>query len=279
MKPDIVLQSDMLDILFENRNKQYGAYALRRGYDRRMVLSLTGMISLVVLFASWNFYNNRNKPNSNSIFLSGKDSVDVIICTIPIEPPQPPPAAAPKAPRVQPATIKFTAPVIVKDPPKEDIIPMPDAIIDDVQIGNKTTDGDRSGTVNGTGEGVTGGTGNAPTQPIPEPVKEPAVLELAEVMPQFPGGTPALIRFLGKHLRVPEGKLESGERMRVPVKFIVSKEGKLIDIQFTENADEEYKSEIRRVLKKMPDWIPGSQHGKPVPVYFSIPVVFEVTDM
>lgn len=281
MRPDIVLQSDMLDILFENRNKQYGAYALRRGYDRRMVLSLTGMISLVVLFASWNFFNNNGKQDERSLLFTDKDSIVLTTVILPPETPKlpasPPPASKTTTPSVKQATIKNTTPIIVMDVPMT-TIPRVD-ILENAQSGISTTDGDHSGKVNGTGEGVTGGTGNAPTQPMPEPVEEPAVLELAEVMPQFPGGTPALIRFLGKHLRVPEGKLEAGQRMHVPVKFIVSKEGKLIDIQFTENAEEEYKTEIRRVLKKMPDWIPGSQHGKPVPVYFSIPVVFEVTDM
>ena len=281
MKPDIVLQSDMLDILFENRNKQYGAYALRRGYDRRMMLSLGGMLSLVVLFASWSYFNNGRKPDSQALGFTVKDSLVVIACPIlPPEKPASPPPARPKAPRVKPPTIQYTTPVIIKDPPKAPEVPPVDKLDDPgVQIGSSNSEGDGSGNVNGTGDGITGGTGKEPAPPAPEPVKEDKPVVLAEVMPQFPGGTPALIRFLSKHLRVPEGKLEAGERMRVPVKFIVSKEGKLIDIQFPENADEEYKSEIRRVLKKMPDWIPGSQHGKPVPVFFSLPVVFEVTDM
>ncbi len=159
---------------------------------------------------------------------------------------------------------------VVADPP-----PSTDQLEkDDAMISNTTTDGMKpDGTMQVTPS--TGDHGSGPVQPQPAmPEPEDKIWRSAEKMPEFPGGTAALIRFLGKHLRVPEDKLDAGERMRVPVKFVVDKDGMLTDVQFDETADEEYKSEIRRVMKKMPKWIPGIQNGKPVAVYFSIPIIF-----
>lgn len=146
------------------------------------------------------------------------------------------------------------------------------------QISDHTADGAKKQGDGTVVSGVPGGTGQEPAPP-PAPEPEPErILNFSERMPEFPGGNQALIRFLIKYLRVPEEKLEAGQRMRVPVKFVVDDTGQLTDVQFPETADEAYKTEIRRVMKKMPKWIPGSQNGKPVAVYFSIPIIFEVAD-
>jgi protein TonB len=280
MRADTVLQSDLLDILFEHRNKEYGAYTLRKEYDHRLMIALTAMFSLVILFFAWFFFNNNKNKDNTQIILPAEDSIVLRVVEIPrdpLPPPPPPPAMKPQPPV---ATIKSTPPVIVPDDVLPDPPPTTDQLDkDDALISNTTTDGEKpDGTM--PVSPATGDHGSGPGQPQPAMMSEPEdkVWKAVEKMPEFPGGTAALIRFLGKHLRVPEDKLEAGERMRVPVKFVVDKDGMLTDVQFAETADEEYKSEIRRVMKKMPKWIPGIQNGKPVAVYFSIPIIFEVTD-
>ncbi|NII25120.1 hypothetical protein HB364_08520 [Pseudoflavitalea sp. X16] len=83
-------------------------------------------------------------------------------------------------------------------------------------------------------------------------------------------------RFLGRHLRVPEEVIEPGQRVKVPVRFIVNKDGHLSGVEFITTADEAFKKEILRVVAKMPRWTPGSQGGKTVSVYCMIPIIFEV---
>jgi protein TonB len=97
-------------------------------------------------------------------------------------------------------------------------------------------------------------------------------------MPEFPGGMAALLRFLGRNLQVPEEGVAAGERVRVPVKFVVNREGQLTDVEFVAQTGEVFKKEILRVIKKMPRWKPGLQHGKAVAVYYTIPIIFEMTD-
>jgi protein TonB len=75
---------------------------------------------------------------------------------------------------------------------------------------------------------------------------------------------------------VPENVIEAGQRLKVPVRFIVNKSGELSGVEFLVQADESVKQEILRVMHKMPKWKPGSQNGKNVAVYFTIPLVFEV---
>jgi periplasmic protein TonB len=280
MKADTVLQSDLLDILFEHRNKEYGAYTLRKEYDHRLMIALTAMFSLVILFFAWFFFNNDRNRNNAQILPPAEDSIVLRVVEMPrdpLPPPPPPPAMKPQPPV---ATIKSTPPVIVPNDVVADPPPSTDQLEkDDAVISNTTTDGKKPDVTMQVSP-CSGEHGSGPVQPQPviAPEPEDKVWIAVEKMPEFPGGNAALIRFLGKHLRVPEDKLDAGERMRVPVKFVVDMNGMLTDVQFSETADEEYKSEIRRVMKKMPKWIPGIQNGKPVAVYFSIPIIFEVSD-
>lgn len=271
----------MLDILFENRNKEYGAYTLRKEYNYRLMLAITGMFSVVVVFFGWFFFNNNigGKQSGSALVIDSAMVLTQVI--LPNEPPPPTPPPPPGKPQPPVATIKNVTPLIVPDNLATDP-PPPVSQLDtsNAQIGDHTADGAKHQGDGAVVSGTPGGTGQEPAPP-PPPAPEPEpdrIVEFAEKMPEFPGGNQALIRFLSKYLRVPEEKLEAGQRMRVPVKFVVDRSGQLTDIQFPELADEEYKTEIRRVMKKMPRWIPGSQNGKPVAVYISIPIIFEVTD-
>lgn len=269
----------MLDILFEHRNKEYGAYILRKEYNYRLMLAITGMFSVVIAFFGWFSFNN----NDGGKQAASPVIIDSAMVLTQVElPKEPPPAATPPPPgKPQPpvATIKNVTPVIVPDDIASDP-PPPVSVLDtsNAQISDHTADGAKKQGDGTVVSGTPGGTGQEPAPP-PAPEPEPEkIFVSAERMPEFPGGNQALIRFLSKNLRVPEEKLESGQRIRVPVKFVVGNAGELTDVQFPETADEVYKSEIRRVMKKMPKWIPGSQNGKPVAVYFSIPIIFEVAD-
>lgn len=119
------------------------------------------------------------------------------------------------------------------------------------------------------------GTGNTlPNEPVESARQKDEVLVKAEIMPEFPGGQAALMRFLSKNLRVPEGALDPGQKLKILVRFVVGKEGELLTVQFPGTNGEVFRQEVTRVLNKMPKWKPGSQNGEKVSVYFTLPIIF-----
>lgn len=275
MKPDMILQSDMLDILFERRNKDYGAYSLRRNYNSRLIKALYAMLLLVLLFAGGYYW--AGKMEKGPAFLPAADKTEVILKVIDLEKPVEPKPLSTVPKKV--ATIKNLVPVIVPDPVKADPPPtMEELLKETAAISNTTSEGDvPTETTSPPPAREAGGTGTVPAAPPVEEEKE-RVLPVAEKMPEFPGGQEALRRFLGRNLRVPEEVLEPGQRVKVPVRFIVNKDGQLSGVEFMAAADEAFKKEIMRVVARMPRWVPGSQGGKTVAVYCMIPIIFEVSE-
>ncbi|AXY76037.1 energy transducer TonB [Paraflavitalea soli] len=273
MKPDMILQSDMLDILFEGRNKDYGAYNLRKDYNRRLMKAMCGTLLLVLLFIGGYYW--AGKMGKEAVFIPPPVETAVVLNVV--EPNKPEELKPPQEQPKKVATIKSVVPVIVPDHVQADPPPSIDELEKETAaIGTKTQEGETpTGPVSPPPATEPSGTGTAPA---PVPVEEDRILPVAEKMPEFPGGQDALRRFLGRHLRVPEEALEPGQRVKVPVRFVVSKDGQLSGVEFMGTADEAFKKEIMRVVAKMPRWIPGSQGGKTVAVYCMIPIIFEVSE-
>lgn len=272
MKPDMILSSDPLDILFEDRNKAYGAYALRKEYSRRLLMALCSIPIITGLF----WWGSLMNKAVHSGIMAAPEVIDVVMQKVTMEKPEPPKPL--EAPRQKPvATIKNTPPVIVPDHVKTDPTPVVDDLMkDDRAISDKTGEGAPPTSISSPASAVNTGTGNAP---VAEPVAAPPpVLQAAEQMPEFPGGIDGLRRFLGRNLRVPENVMEAGQQVKVPIRFVVSKNGELSNVEFLVQADEAFKNEILRVMSKMPKWKPGVQNGHNVAVYFAIPIVFEVAE-
>ena len=99
--------------------------------------------------------------------------------------------------------------------------------------------------------------------------------DAVDVLPSYPGGLDALRKFLQKHLETPD-ELQGGTNVSVRVKFVVDYTGKLKSFETIQS--DAYNKEVVRVLKKMPDWVPGKTKGENVSVYYVIPVRFEITD-
>jgi periplasmic protein TonB len=269
MNAEHILRSDVLDIIFENRNKQYGAYELRRQYDKRLYKALGITLGLVLSLVVWNYIQHNWNSNDNIAAAPFEIKDSTVLVKIYEEPEKPKPQQ-----EKPPASAKVTVPRIVPDKDAPDTIPtiddIKDKVISDVAVEGPpaTSDVQTAAPETPTGTG---------TAPVPEPA-EPDIFVAPEVYPEFPGGTSALLRFLGKHLQVPEEAMEAGQRVKVPVKFVVNKEGVLSDIEFPVPANEAFLKEIKRVMSKMPRWKPGSQHGRPVSVYFTIPIIFEIPE-
>ena len=101
--------------------------------------------------------------------------------------------------------------------------------------------------------------------------------DAVEVLPSYPGGMDALRKFLEKNLQTPT-EMENGETVSVRVKFVVDYTGKLKSFVTVLDGGEAYNKEVIRVLKKMPDWVPGKTRGENVSVYYIIPVKFTGAD-
>ena len=114
--------------------------------------------------------------------------------------------------------------------------------------------------------------------PVTAVVPDPSVpRNTADVMPAYPGGMDALRKFLQKNLQNPEDIAE-GEEVLVKIKFVVGYDGKLQGFDVVKDGGRAFNQEVVRVLKKMPEWIPGKSNGQNVAVYYTIPVRFMVSD-
>ena len=265
MKPELILKADMLDILFENRNKDYGAYTLRRDYNGRLMRGIAVMFSVVLLFIAGTYWKADKKSVGNLITFLGPDPE---LTKVEIEK-----FKIPDPPKVQrAASIQHNIPIIVKET-NTTVAELKD-LEKDVLIGNETREGPAP--VN-----------NAPSSPEPivapaapiEPPKEPEILTRSEIMPEFPGGDGAMRRFLQRNMRFDFENMEAGSRIEIRCRFVVDKDGKVKGIEITKTGGRnEFDKEVTRVLAKMPDWKPGSQNGRNVAVYFTIPVIVEVPE-
>ncbi|NLC50201.1 MAG: energy transducer TonB [Bacteroidales bacterium] len=115
--------------------------------------------------------------------------------------------------------------------------------------------------------------------PPPKPVEEEATDEIfvvVEKQPEFPGGTTALMKFLGDNIKYPVIAQENGIQGRVITNFVVERDGSISDVQVVRGQDPSLDKEAVRVIKTMPRWTPGQQRGKPVRVRFTLPVVFRL---
>ena len=269
MNAEKILGSDLLDIIFENRNKEYGAYVLRKQYNHRlgnalliMMAALAGVIALNYLSVD----RSKNRGGLPSVF-----SIDSAVLLTEIKLHQDPPHPVENKSRPPSSLPQFTVPMIVQSTVVSDSFPVAE------EIKGKMTNASVTGGPDFNNE-------NAPVSPTPTPSgnaqsqTKRVIIDNPEIFPEFPGGKTALLRFLTRNLRVPEEAITTPQRVRVTVEFVVDKDGSLSDIQFPSLTDAAFKDEILRVLSKMPKWRPGLQHGKEVAVQFSIPIIFEIPE-
>ncbi len=271
------LKADFLDILFEGRNKTYGAYELRRGYDKRagraVVITIILLLLVVGAYALSN-YISAHKPVKEEKPVEKTVKLEDLDIEQPDLPPPPPPPPAPEPPKVK-TTVKYTPPKVVEDdqvPP--DMEPPDMSKIKDKAIGAENIKGDPNGVdpglVKESGNGVTagapGGQGNGDAH---------KVFQFVEQMPQFPGGESALMKYLSKHINYPSRARENNIQGVVVVQFVVNTDGTIVDVKpVGKKKGGGLEEEAVRVVKGMPNWTPGKQNGRAVRVQYSLPIRF-----
>jgi periplasmic protein TonB len=262
------------DIIFENRNKAYGAYFLRKNYSNYLTRAMViGSSCFILLFGGAFTYNKYIVPK-----LAQNNSNDGtwVILPPPTEPPIEIPEVTPPPPpeRVieQQASIKFLPPVPVDN--NDEIIETPPPDPKDIEgkiISSISTEGLETDLL-------------IPPTVAPEITKkidldepdEGKVFVAVEQQPQFPDGDKALYRFLSENIHYPQAAARVNVSGKVYVKFVVEKDGSIGNVEVTKGIGFGCDEEAVRVIKLMPKWTPGKQNGKAVRVYYNMPVVYRL---
>ena len=106
--------------------------------------------------------------------------------------------------------------------------------------------------------------------------KNDMLFSVVEVMPQYPGGQIAMLKYIMENIKYPEQAMKKGIQGRVVVSFIVEKDGRISNVRLLRSVESSLDKEAVRVVKSMPKWSPGKQNGKPVRVRFNVPVMFKL---
>lgn len=266
MNIDLILKSDVLDLLFENRNKTYGAYALRKFYPDRMKIALAIMVVSAAFFSAFTFLPDSitSKPVYTVI-------QDIVIREIQETKKIPEPKQLLHNINNSSQSKLVSTFVLVPEKDSSDVLNN----ISEMRIGSSNimvTEVGPEDVVQGSA--VISSPPQVPAEPVAQ-LKQP--YENPDIQASFPGGEKALIRFLERNLQTP-GSLESNETVQVKVKFVVDFEGDLQSFSVEKDGGTEFNKEVIRVLKKMPRWNPGKKGGQNVPVYYTIPVKFTSVD-
>lgn len=274
MVQDVNLTSqEWCNIVFEGKNKKYGAYYLRKTSNKRHIRALLAVIILVLAIIFIPMLIDTVKPKDKVVEVElGEASLSDL--DLKKELPEEKVIEefkAPPPPEIR-ATIAFVPPVIVEKVTKETEIPPTEKIIEsDAAIGKTTVDTD-----NKKGEHID----DLDKVVIPTP-KEPEkeeIFKAVEQQPQYPGGNGELMKYLGNNLKYPPAAAEQGIQGRVVVQFVVSKTGAISDVRVIQPLHPSCDKEAIRLISSMPKWIPGKQNGNPVNVYYTIPIRFKLQE-
>ena len=276
MEPSKVLVSNIDDIVFEHRNKTYGAYVLRAVYESHVRKSmLAGGLLFTLAITSPSLINKffpdgftRKKEVKVEVQLEEPPPLDP---NKPLPPPPPPPPPTPPPPA---ATVKYVPPIVKKDEEVPEEAPPPkQEELKDVQVSTKTQEGTKNVPVN-----VVEEVAAAPPAPevIEEKKKEPEIFSVVEQMPTFPDGDLALMKYLQANIKYPALARENGIQGKSIIQFVVDEEGNISQEKVARGIGGGCDEEALRVVSGMPKWKPGRQRGKAVKVRFTLPVQFRL---
>lgn len=275
MEANKILSTDFLDLLFEGRNKSYGAYELRRTYNKRLWLAL-GVTGLAfALIAGIVILKSQLKPSDDAEkFKINEVTIQQIEQEKPEEPPPPPPPPPPQqAPPPKIEMKAFTPPKIVKD---EEVKEPPPAVeeLKETKIGTISQEGIKDIGIVTPPAAVDAGKGLVQAKPVE---KEPEVFTKVEVDAQYPGNW---VNFLQRNLdgQVAVDNGASPGNYTVIIQFIVDVAGNVSDVKALTNVGFGMEQEAMRVIKKSGRWKPAIQNGREVKAFRKQPITFQVTE-
>jgi periplasmic protein TonB len=272
MEINKILNADILDIIFEGRNKEYGAYDLRKTYNKRLVTAIIGTAAVILLLFIGYFVSNLNGGDKKQSMVVQDVQLEDVKEEKKNEPPPPPP------PKIEPPKVemaKFTPPKIVKDNEvKEEEKPPEQEKLEDTKIGTVNQEGVKD-------EGITAPPSDAGKGVVEAPKKDEEdydkTFTKVEIESEYPGGPSAWLRYLNKNFRYPDDAVNNEIQGTVVVQFIVDKEGNVSDVNAISGPESGgLREEAVRVIKKSGKWTPAVQNGRQVKSYKKQPIVFKL---
>ncbi len=278
-----ILQTDYLDILFTNRNKEYGSYELRKHYNKRALKAMSVMLAALLLAIGIPFIIGKLKPERTDHSIPVRETT-FILSNVDLGKPKDIPKI-PELPGKQSGpiakTFKNTVPkIITNEAVKPELKPPTFDELADSHSGPVNHEGAEGGTEialtenaegHGKGSGEVPGAGTVGNHVVE---KETGPRDFVEEMPEFPGGYPAMVAFISKNLKYPLMALEAGIEGKVFIKFVVGTDGRIESAKVIRGLGGGCDREALRVVNTMPKWKPGRQNGHAVKVYFTLPIHF-----
>ena len=270
-----------VEMVFAGKNKEYGAYQLRKGTSGRNIKALLILViaaALVGGFLAWKVIEQKQAEEQQA-YMEAME-----LAKLQQQAKKEKKKKEPVKPKIEPKkeipvareTQKFTAPVIKKDElvKEENQVKQMDKLDEKVAVGTEN----KEGTKDRLAEAVRSDIAVAapPPPPAPKPEVSNKVFDVVEEMPHFPGGAAALQAFLSSNTKYPVVAQENGVQGRVIVSFVVERDGSITDVRVVRSVDPSLDREASRVVRSMPRWSPGKQNGSAVRVKYTVPVVFRL---
>jgi protein TonB len=240
------------EIIFENRNKEYGAYDLRKRYKSVVGFSILGALAFCAVLVILSFFLPKEGAASSGpgvIVIAQMDNFNPEVI---------------KQPEIKPPAEPVKTPQNIVPEVVTDTFGLTTFILSTDEIVETTTDGN----VNDTLVYV-----EQPEEIVPV---EPKIFIVVEEMPEFPGGKQALLEYIQKNTVYPAEALNNNIQGRVILKFVVNTDGSVDRIEVLKGIDPLLDQEAVRVISTLPKFKPGRQSGVPVQVWYSVPVLFQI---
>ncbi len=270
-----ILTADFLDLIFDGRNKEYGAYDLRKTYNKRITYALVGTFLICALLLVGSIIANTVKKGKAEIIVQDVSLENVQQEKKAEPPPPPPPPPKQEPPKVE--ITKFTPPKIVKDEEvKEDDEIKEVEKLEDTKIGSINQEGAKDDGI--VAPPVETGTGVVEAPKVEEDYDK--VFTVVQIAAEFPGGLPAWSKYLERNLNR-DLPVENGAppgKYTVIVSFIVAKDGRISEVVAENDPGYGTKAEAVRVITKGPSWKPAVQNGRNVIYRHKQSITFQVSE-
>ncbi len=285
MAKDVDLSSkEWTDIVFDGKNKEFGAYQLRKASDgrhnRAVLFTIIGLIVVLIGGYFWGMYSDyRMKQYELQLQAQLEQQLAEMAAEEEQQQEEEEIIEAVQEPEQEEAlpeeilnTIKDTELTIAADNEVTEDITSKDEVAESTFAAGATT--------------FDQGTDNLEVvrthkdeiiveEKKPEPVKE-EIFTAVEQMPQFPGGEAELLKYIATHIKYPTMAAENNIQGRVVVKFVVKKDGNVGEVVVLRGKDPDLDKEAVRVVKTLPRFIPGKMNGQAVSVWYTLPINFKL---
>ena len=251
------------DLVFTNRNRSYGAYALRKMYPNRVTIAFGVSMALVTTILASPIIKSMLLGDPISVIADKKEHPNTLDFVPPITPIITPP----------PPTVTHVTEQLMYVPPKvtqEEVDDVPPTI-DELKVANIAP-------VTTEGQGVI-----VDDPPVVEPIEaEPddsgKIYTTVQIQPEFIGGYAELMKFIAKNIKYPSSARRMGVEGSVFISFVVNEDGTINSVQALKGIQVDCDNEALRLIGKMPSWKPGKQNGKAVKVRFVLPIKFKLAN-